>query len=84
MGYFHLKCCTANQLTGFYMRATLVFNGLRVTRRKNFKIFRGRTSLSCVLDEIFIEAPFFEETSPALKKYWRSIFILIKKVSLRF
>ena len=29
---FHmLKICCANQLTGFYMRATLVFNGLRWT-----------------------------------------------------
>ena len=27
--------CTANQLTGFYMRATLAFNGLNEFQRSN-------------------------------------------------
>ena len=27
-------------------------------------------SLSCVVDETFIEEPLFQETSPALKKSW--------------
>ena len=37
--------CIADWLTGFYMRATLAFNGLtRKQKKRNFVIFHGNNS----------------------------------------
>ena len=37
---------------------------LKASRRKNFEIFLSGAFLSCVVDEMFIEVPLFQETSP--------------------
>ena len=36
--------CTANQLTGFYMRATLAFSGLLTTLRSSAKVLTASHS----------------------------------------
>ena len=49
--------CTANQLTGFYMRATLVFNGLSHKHRVKFVNKPGATSeriLDVIIDGIIM------------------------------
>ena len=43
---------------------------LRVSRRKNSKIFSCGAFSSRILDEMFIEVPKFLETSPSLKDFW--------------
>ena len=43
---------------------------LRVFRRKKSIFFPCRTFLSCVVDEMFIDVPWFRENSPALKNSW--------------
>ena len=43
---------------------------LRVFRRKKPIFFPCRTFLSCVVDEMFIDVPWFRENSPALKSSW--------------
>ena len=40
---------------------------LKVSRKKNFKMFPCGAFLSCVVDKMFIEVPLFQETYPALK-----------------
>ena len=49
---------TANQLTGFYMRATLAFNGLNLSRRTTLVGLRGvfRT-LSNIYENFFQKEP---------------------------
>ena len=42
---------------------------LRVSRRKKPIFFCG-AFLSCVVDEMFIDVPWFRENSPALKNSW--------------
>ena len=40
---------------------------LRVSRKKNSRMFFCGAFLSCVVDKTFIEVPFFQESYPALK-----------------
>ena len=43
---------------------------LRVSRRKINIFFPCGAFLSCVVDEMFIDVPWFRENSPALKNSW--------------
>ena len=43
---------------------------LRVSRRKINIFFPCGAFLSCVVDEMFIDVPWFQENSPALKNSW--------------
>ena len=43
---------------------------LRVSRRKKPIFFPCGAFLSCVVDEMFIDVPWFRENSPALKNSW--------------
>ena len=43
---------------------------LIVFSRKNSKLFHCTVFLSCVIGEVFIEVPLFQETSFAMKQSW--------------
>lgn len=44
--------------------------GFKITQEKKVHFFLGGSFLSCVVDEMFIEVPRFQENSPALKISW--------------
>ena len=57
---------------------------LRVTRGKKLRHFFLK-GLSCVADEMFVEVPLFQETSPALKNSWFRpfIFLVVSEIDLK-
>ena len=60
----------------------LIWNAiLRVSRRKNSDIFPCRAYLSCVVNDMLVEFPLFQETFPALINSWlRSLLIRVTKI----
>ena len=50
--------------------------GLRISKKKISETFPCGVCLSCVEDDMFIEVPLFQETSPALKNSWLLVWVL--------
>ena len=55
----------------FWVKYSIQNEVLRVSRKKNSKIFICG-AFSCVSDEVFTKVPWFHETSPAPKYFWLS------------
>ena len=57
-------------LCPYWIKLLILNVVLRVSRRKKPIFFPCGAFLSCVVDEMFIDVPWFRENSPALKDSW--------------